>query len=79
LPSPVEAGTGIIDRNARTMEATALAGGNGIGRPLYAHATGILVTGATSGTLRCRSSQGTSSPTGSVRKAGSHLILRRLT
>lgn len=79
LGSSVAAGTGIIDRNARNMAATALAGGNGIGVPLYAHVTGVLLTSSTSGLLRFQWSQGTSSATGTVRKAGSHMILRRLT
>jgi hypothetical protein len=79
LGTSVGAGTGIIDRNARTMGATAIAGGNGIGVPLYAHVTGILATTAAAGVLRFRWAQGTPSATGTVRKSGSHMILRQLT
>jgi hypothetical protein len=67
-----------IWQNALTAGVTINSGGAGIGTPLVAKPSGLLVTGANAGNLQFQFAQATANATASVTNAGSFLILRRI-
>jgi len=79
LGEGVDSTTGIISRTVQSIGASNVIAGAVTGATQVALPKGILIVGSSSGTLRLRWAQGTSSSTPTTVKAGSILMARRIT
>jgi hypothetical protein len=67
-----------INRAPQTLAGSAIVGCAGIGTPAVALPTGILLTGSTGGNLAVQWAQNFADPTNATRRAGSSLMLTRI-
>lgn len=78
LSSLVTSTLGAVNRAAAIISGTQIVGGVGAGTVGVANPCGLVITDASAGNLQFQWAQGTADASNTIRKAGSHIIARRV-